>query len=63
MAWTDDAVQLSMKMIREMYATFTIHIGLLIYYEDLYRLRQELGKVVTPMYTLYDKLRNVQAKD
>ena len=59
-AWTQEATDLSYKMLREMYATFPIHIGLLIYYEDLYRFRKELVKVVTPLYTLYDKLRNVQ---
>ena len=62
-ARTQDAVDLSTKMLREMYATFPIHIWLLIYYEDIYRLRKELAKVVTPLYTLYDKLRNVQKKD
>lgn len=62
-ARTQDATDLSMKMLREMYATFPIHIWLLIYYEDLYRLRKELAKVVTPLYTLYDKLRNVQKQD
>jgi hypothetical protein len=51
---------MSIKMLREMYTTFPIHIWLLIYYEDLYRFRKELAKVVTPLYTLYDKLRNVQ---
>jgi len=52
-----------MKSLREMAVTFPIHIGLLIYYEDLYRLRKELVKMVTPLYTLSEKLRNVQKKD
>jgi hypothetical protein len=59
-AWTQDAVDMSMRSLREMAATFPIHIGLLIYYEDLYRFRKELVKMVTPLYTLSDKLRNVQ---
>lgn len=62
-AWTQDAVDMSIRSLREMAATFPIHIGLLIYYEDLYRLRKELVKVVTPLYTLSEKLRNVQKKD
>lgn len=61
--WTQDAVAMSMRSLREMGTTFPIHIGLLIYYEDLYRLRKELVKLVTPLYTLSDKLRNVQKKD
>lgn len=60
MLWTQETVDMSFRLLREMYATFPIHIWLLIYYEDLYRLRSELVKVVTPLYTLYDKLRNVQ---
>jgi hypothetical protein len=59
-ARTQEAVDMSFKLLREMYATFPIHIWLLVYYEDLYRFRKELVKVVTPLYTLYDKLRNVQ---
>lgn len=62
-AWTQDAVDMSMRSLREMAVTFPIHIGLLIYYEDLYRLRKELVKIVTPLYTLSEKLRNVQKKD
>lgn len=62
-AWTQDAVDMSMRSLREMAVTFPIHIWLLIYYEDLYRLRKELVKIVTPLYTLSEKLRNVQKKD
>lgn len=62
-AWTQDAVEMSMRSLREMATTFPIHIWLLIYYEDLYRLRKELVKIVTPLYTLSEKLRNVQKKD
>jgi hypothetical protein len=40
--------------------SYPIHIGMLIYQEDLLRFRNRLSKVVTPFYTLYHKLRNVQ---
>lgn len=41
--------------------SYPIHIGLLAYQEDLLRLRNKsLSKIVTPFYTLYHKLRNVQ---
>lgn len=40
--------------------TYPIHIGMLIYQEDLLRFRDRLSKTVTPFYTLYHKLRNVQ---
>jgi len=60
MVWTDEAVFLSFKTLRDMYQTFPIHIALLAYYENLYDLRKQMAKIVTPLYTLYDKLRNVQ---
>lgn len=40
--------------------SYPIHIGMLMYQEDLLRFRNRLSKVVTPFYTLYHKLRNVQ---
>lgn len=40
--------------------TYPIHIGMLAYQEDLLRFRDRLSKIVTPFYTLYHKLRNVQ---
>lgn len=58
-----DALETSLRMLQEMRVTFPLHITLLFYYEDLKKLRQELVKIVTPLYTLYDKLRNVQKKD
>ena len=43
--------------------TYPIHIGFLAYQEDLLRLRDSsLSKLVTPFYTLYHKLRNVQSE-
>lgn len=44
--------------------TYPLHIGFLAYQEDLLRFRdQALSKIVTPFYTLYHKLRNVQTKE
>lgn len=41
--------------------TYPIHIGMLAYQEDLLRFRNDaLSKIITPFYTLYHKLRNVQ---
>lgn len=54
---------MSLSMLHELRVTFPLHIGLLVYYEDLFRLRKELIKAVTPLYTLYDKLKNVQKSD
>lgn len=49
-------------MLRELHMTFPLHIGFLKYQEDLLGLRKELAKSMTPLYTLYDKLRNAQDK-
>ncbi|MCF7834964.1 hypothetical protein K9M48_02815 [Candidatus Gracilibacteria bacterium] len=55
------AVSNTTKMLNEIYATFPLHIGFLMYQEDLLILRDKyLYKIVTPFYTLYGKLRNVQ---
>lgn len=62
-SWSKQALWMSLSMLHELRVTFPLHIGLLVYYEDLFRLRKELIKAVTPLYTLYDKLKNVQKSD
>lgn len=58
--YTDKALTIATKYLREMYATYPIHIGMITYYEKLYSLRGQLIWLVTPLYTLSDKLQNVQ---
>jgi hypothetical protein len=58
------AISLGIKMLREIDVTFPLHVGFMMYQEDLLYLRDKsLYKIVTPFYTLYGKLRNVQTKD
>ena len=53
----DDAINNLLEFAR----TYQIHIALLAYQETLLDSRNNyLAKLVTPLYTLYDKLRNVQ---
>lgn len=59
-SWSKQALGMSLGMLHELRITFPLHIGLLAYYEDLFKLRKELIKAVTPLYTLHDKLKNVQ---
>ena len=41
--------------------TYPLHIARVLYQESLLDLRNNyLSKLVTPIYTLYDKFRNVQ---
>lgn len=52
----------SLEDLNELAATYPLHIGMLIYWEDLLRFRnRSLSKLVSPFYTLYHKLRNVQS--
>lgn len=55
-----EALSLSLRMMRDMYMAYPLHIGFLMYQEDLNGFGKLLAKITTPIYTLYDKLRNVQ---
>lgn len=57
------ASELAIQASRDIYMVYPLHVWLSWYYELLYVMRWQLAKVVTPLYTLYDKLRNVQAKE
>lgn len=54
------AIEQMDKVLRNVYATYPIHIWLLAYYEDLIKFRSRLSKLYTPIHQLYYKLRNVQ---
>jgi len=60
--WSADAIKLSIRMLNEMFTTFPLHIGFLLYNEEIVNMRAELVKIVTPIYTLFDKLQNAQEK-
>jgi len=55
-----NALTLTFRMMRDTYLAFPFHIGFLMYQEDLDGFGELLAKIATPIYTLYDKLRNVQ---
>ena len=59
-AWSKDALSLSLRMMRDTYVAFPFHIGFLMYQEDLHGFGRDLAHIAPPIYTLYDKLRNVQ---
>ncbi len=54
------ALPLAIKKLQEIRMTLPLHIGLLMYQEDLANIRVPLGNMYSPIRTLYDKLRNVQ---
>lgn len=55
-----EALSLTLRMMRDTYTAYPLHIGFLMYQEDLKGFGKLLSKIATPIYTLYDKLRNVQ---
>jgi hypothetical protein len=57
---SQDALSLSLRMLRDTYMAYPFHIGFLMYQERLDGFGKLLAKITTPIYTLYDKLRNVQ---
>lgn len=54
------AIQQDFKIIRNLFAKFPIHIGMVAYLEDLVSFRNELVKLYTPIHQMYYKLRNAQ---
>lgn len=57
------AVDKTKKLVNDLYRTFPIHVGFLMYQEDLKSLIDAYAKFWAPFITLYDKLRNVQDKN
>jgi hypothetical protein len=59
-AWHQQALSRSIRMFRDIAAAYPLHIGFLIYQEDLALFGKQLATLVSPLYSLYNKLRNVQ---
>lgn len=55
-----EALSITFRMMRDTYMAFPFHIGFLMYQEDLDGFGKLFSKIVTPIYTLDGKLRNVQ---
>lgn len=61
---SQQAVSMTMRMLRDQYSAFPLHIGFLMYQEDLQKLEQPLSQLYTPLSQLsYYTLRNVQKKE
>lgn len=58
--WSKDALSLSFRMMSDTSMAFPFHIGFSMYQEDLDGFWKSLARIAPPIYTLYDKLRNVQ---
>ncbi len=53
----------SIRQIENLDSQFPLHIGLLMYQEDLYNIRNSLANIYLPLHQLHYKLENVQSKD
>ncbi len=53
----------SIREIENLDAQFPLHIWLLMYQEDLYKIRNSLANIYLPLHQLHYKLENVQSKD
>jgi len=58
--WSKKALSISIRMLRDVNFAFPLHIWFMMYSEELDWFGKQLMKIVTPIYTLYDKFRNVQ---
>ena len=58
--WAQDSISMSLRILRNAYTTYPLHIGFLMYREKLQEFGNAMAKIATPVYTLYDKFRNVQ---
>jgi hypothetical protein len=57
----EHSIKQSLKELQEVAMSYPLHVGLVRYQEVLLEFRDKyLAKLITPFYTLYEKLRNVQ---
>ena len=57
------AITIATRNLSEMSYSFPLHIWFLMYHEDAKLFMEKVGKIYSPLRTLYDKLRNVQIKE
>ena len=56
-------INTTLKQLADLQNTYPLHIGMLAYQEELLRLRDKyLSKLVSPFYSVFYKLQNVQIK-
>lgn len=53
----------SFKELNHLQSRFPVHIGLMLYQEDLLKMRNSLAKIYLPLHQLHYKLENVQSKE
>lgn len=58
-----NAVSESIRQLWNLESSYPIHIGFLMYQEDLLNMRDNLAKIYLPLHQLHYKLENVQSKN
>lgn len=59
---SQQALSMTLRMLRDLYAAFPLHIGFLMYEEDLQSLERPFGQIFTSISQLYYTLQHVQNK-
>ena len=57
------ALQNTIRQVNNTISSFPIHIGMLMYQEDLITMRNNLAKIYLPIHQLHYKLENIQSKE
>ena len=55
-----EAFQLAQHNLEEFNMTYPLHIWFLLYTEKVDKFRKKLAEIITPFYSLSEKLQNVQ---
>lgn len=58
-----DTIDDTLKELNQLQSRFPIHIGLMLYQEDLLTMRNSFAKIYLPIHQLHYKLENVQSKE
>ncbi len=58
-----EAIKITIRLLKEIQMTFPLHIGFLLYTEDINTFATAFNKLLPPIYTIYDLFRNVQIKE
>lgn len=57
------SLQKTLRQVNNTISSFPIHIGMLMYQEDLLTMRNNLAKIYLPIHQLHYKLENIQSKE
>lgn len=57
------SIEQSIRQVNTTISLFPLHIGMLMYQEDVLKMRNNLAKIYLPIHQLHYKLENIQSKE